>query len=379
MGGLQGVLEVVLREGEGVGAGHGRQQLALVRRVVEQADLRTRGGVAELTPVLPVPDGDVQTDLGGADRGPADADPTADERAEHREEATAGRGDGAGVRAVGRDLGVAVQQRLPRHPDVVEADPTVVDAAQAGLGAGVGDGHPRAGAALLVADRHQQGVQAVFLAVGDQLREHDRETAVAGRVADVVLACGLVRGVHHELLRGRVVGSGRAQPLHVGAVTGLGHREAAGQAEVHDRRQVAVVVGLGAERLDRAAEQAPLDPGLDGQRQVTHAEHLERRDGGPDVVLPAVGRREAQQLVGRAGDLGHRGGDPGAVGLVVVVQAGGEPGGVVDRPDLLAERVVRPVEGATQGVGVGAVGGSCAAAGRGPAHEVLLGYACVGY
>jgi hypothetical protein len=48
-------------------------------------------------------------------------------------------------------------------------------------------------------------------------------------------------------------------------VPGLGHREAAGQIEAHDVAQVLVVLPLAAEQLERAAEQAPLDAGLDHQ------------------------------------------------------------------------------------------------------------------
>ncbi len=47
--------------------------------------------------------------------------------------------DRAGVGAVGRDLAEPVEQRLARHPHVVEPDPPVVDAVEAGLGPAVLD------------------------------------------------------------------------------------------------------------------------------------------------------------------------------------------------------------------------------------------------
>jgi hypothetical protein len=97
------------------------------------------------------------------------------------------------------------------------------------------------------------------------VREDDGHPAVLGRVADVVLAGGLVRGVQVEGLRRGVVGAGRAQLLDVGAVAGLGHGEAAGQVEAHDVAEVLVVLALAAQQLQRAAEQAPLDAGLDHQ------------------------------------------------------------------------------------------------------------------
>ena len=81
-------------------------------------------------------------------------------------------------------------------------------------------------------------------------------------------------------------------------MTGLGHREAAEQLEVDELLHVGLVMALGAEVLDRAAEQAPLHAGLDHQRQVGHGEHLDLRDGGADVAVAAVLLLEA--VLGRA-------------------------------------------------------------------------------
>src|SRR3954452_22058115 len=148
------------------------------------------------------------------------------------------------------------------------------------------------------------------LALGDQLGEHDRHPAVLGGVPDVVLACGLVRGVQVEGPRRRVVGAGGAQLLHVGAVPGLGHREAPGQREAHDVGQVGVVVPPGAEQLDGAAEQAPLDAGLDHQREVAEGEHLDGGDRAAGVVLAAVLLREAEPDAAGAGQLRRQPGDP---------------------------------------------------------------------
>ena len=68
-----------------------------------------------------------------------------------------------------------------------------------------------------------------------------------------------------QLVGRRVVGRRGAERLHVGAVTGLGHREAAQQFQVDDLLDVGVVVPLGAQVLDGAAEKAPLHTGLDQQ------------------------------------------------------------------------------------------------------------------
>ena len=103
-----------------------------------------------------------------------------------------------GVGAVLGDLAVAVEQHVARHPHVVEGQPAVVDAVEPGLRAVVPDGDAGHRVAVVVADRHQPGVHAVVLALGDQLGEDDGHPAVLGGVADVVLAGGLVRGVQVE-------------------------------------------------------------------------------------------------------------------------------------------------------------------------------------
>ena len=240
----------------------------------------------------------VSADLGGGRRGAAHADPAADQGAEHGEEAPGVVLDRAGVGAVRRDLAVAVQQHVPRHRHVVEAEPAVVHAEQAGLGAGVADGHAGQRVAVRVADRHQPRVYAVPPPAGDQLREDHGHPAVPGRVADVVLAGRLVRGVQVEGLRPRVVRAGGAQLLDVGAVAGLGHREAAEDPAGDDVPQVGVVVPPGAEGGDGAAEQAPLHARLDHQRQVDLGQHLGGDDRGAHVgaaaVLGGEGRRDSQ-------------------------------------------------------------------------------------
>ena len=140
----------------------------------------------------------------------------------------------------------------------------------------------------LVAQRHEQRVHAALLALCGQLGEHDRQPAVARGVADVVLARVVVGRVDDELLGLGVIGRRRAERLDVGAVAGLGHGEAAGKVQRGDVAQVALVVGLGAEMEDRAAEQAELHAALDEQAQVAHGERLERGHALADGVLAAV-------------------------------------------------------------------------------------------
>src|SRR3954451_13187689 len=76
----------------------------------------------------------------------------ADQRPQHGEEAAGLVLDQAGVGAVLGHLAVAVEQHVPGDLHVVEGQPSVVDAEQAGLGAVVTDRDTRHRVALLVAD-----------------------------------------------------------------------------------------------------------------------------------------------------------------------------------------------------------------------------------
>ena len=175
----------------------------------------------------------------------------------------------------------------PRYPDAVEPQPAVVHAVEAHLRAVVLDPDARAGLAVLT-DRHHERVHALGSTADLELREDDRHVGVLGRVADVVLAGLLAVGGDDELLRGHVVRRHGAERLHVGAVAGLGHREAAHEPAGDQVGQVGVVVLLGAELEDRATEQPELHAHLDQHREVAVREGLERRDRGADVAATAV-------------------------------------------------------------------------------------------
>ena len=71
---------------------------------------------------------------------------------------------------------------------------------------------------------------------------------------------------------------------------------------------VRLVVALGAQVLDGAAEQPPLHAGLHHQRQVRHREHLDHRDRRTDVAGAAV------LLAERVGGGTERGHDPHLLG-----------------------------------------------------------------
>ena len=126
-----------------------------------------------------------------------------------------------------------------------------------------------------------------------ELGEDDGELGVGRGVADVVLVgLGPVRG-DHELARLGVVRRDRAERLHVGAVAGLGHREAAHHLPGDQVGEVLLVVPRGPELEDRPAEQPELDADLDQHRQVAEGQRLEGRERRPDVTPAAVLLREA--------------------------------------------------------------------------------------
>ena len=318
--------------------------------------------------------GDRERDLRGVDPRTAHAHPPLHQRAEHGEEAAVGVVDRALVAAVRRDVGELVEQVLARDPDVVEGDPAVVDAVEAHLEAVVLD---RDAVEHLAAtpQRYDDGVDPVPLAGHLELGEHHGELRVPGGVADPVLASRRVGRGDDELLGVGVVRRDRAERLHVGAVPHLGHREAAHQPAGDQVAQVGVVVPLGAELQDRAAEQPELHADLHQHRQVAVRQRLERRDRRPEVAAPAVLLREAHaglpgrghhhdqvahpvaEVVGRErlGLLEHR----GVVGEVAAHQVA----------DLGVAAVEHPPDGGHVELGAGGGGRDIG----GHAHKLLAG------
>ena len=299
--------QLVVREELGVVLGEQGQQATLVLAVVEQHDLFAAGSGVELAALVGVRERDVQRERGAGGGGAVERHAALDERAEHREEPAAGAGDVARVRAVGRDVAVAVEEVLARDADVIEVQPAVVDAVEAALDAVVLAADAREELAVVVAQRHEEAVHAVVHAAGDELGEDRRGLAVQRGVAEVVLPRAAERRVDHELLGVGVVGGRRADGRDIRSVSGLGHREGAGDLEVHDRPQPLVVVLLRAELVDGRAEQAPLHAGLDLQAGVGQHELHEAREVRAVVVEPAVllGDRAARSAVlERAGAAG---------------------------------------------------------------------------
>src|SRR4051794_36258922 len=349
-----------------VGRGQRGQQPALVLEEVEDANLALAVRCLELAAGDAVAHRDGDGDLRCAHCGAGHADPALHERAEHGEEPPGLVLDRAGVCAVLVDAAVTVEKGYTRDTDLVEGEPAVVDAVEAGLVAAVLDRDARTRVSLVIADRHEQRVHAVALVAGHQLREDHGDPPMARGIADVVLDRVLVGRLQDELAALGVVRRRRADRLDVGAMTGLGHREASGQLEAHHRGKEALVVVLGAEMQDRAAEQAPLHAGLHQQGQVTERLGLECGDGGTYLAVAAELLGEQQPRAGGGGQLtrlledaitmlvdGHvvdRREQRSSQGVPHLV-ANPRPSAVEERPDLLGRRRRAACVGAGRVVG----------------------------
>ncbi|MBG9885621.1 hypothetical protein ABE10_03270, partial [Bacillus toyonensis] len=217
------------------------QQAPLVLPVVQENRLLAVGAV-ELTALGRVGRGDVEAERGRPGRRPVQRHPALDERSQHREEPAARAVDRARVCAVRGHVTVAVEQIGARDTDVVEAQPSVVDAVEAALEAVVLAADPGKVLTVLAAERDVEAVHSVVHALGDELREDGGGGGVQRRVAQVLLRRRAERRVDHELLGLGVIGRGGADRRDVRAMADLGHREGAGDREVHDPGEPAVVV-----------------------------------------------------------------------------------------------------------------------------------------
>ena len=161
----------------------------------------------------------------------------------------------------------------------------------------------------LVPDRHQEDVHPSAFAGGHELREDGGHPAVARHVPDVVLPRVVVRRVDDEFFVLGIVGRDRPDRLHVGAVPGFRHGEAAGQLHGHGVAQIPLMVSLGPEPADHAAEQTELHADLDQQRQIHQRHRLEGGKRATHVPFPAglAGEEQARAsgLADQAGLLHH--------------------------------------------------------------------------
>ena len=280
---VEGLEQLVVGEARGQDLGDQREQAALVLVVVQQHRLLLALDRGELTALRGVGQGDVQPGARGDDRRTVEGDAALDQRAEHREEAAARGLDGGGVGAVLGHMAVAVEQVLARHAHVVEVQAAVVDAVETALVAVVLAADAGQELALVIAQRHEQGVDPVVHAVDDQLGEHDGRAAVQSGVAQVVLPGPAVGRVDLELLRAGVEGGGGGDRGHIRAVAGLRHGEGARDLQGPDVLEPALVVLLGAQVHDGGAEQAPLHARLDLQRRIREDELLEAREVGGGI------------------------------------------------------------------------------------------------
>ena len=195
-------------------------------------------------------------------------------------------------------------------------------------------------------------MHAARLAIDDELGEDGREPPVPGSVADVVLAGVGGGGVDDELVGCRVERRCRQEALDVAAVAGLGHREAPLQLARDDAGHE-VVVAARPEQGHGAAEEAPLDAGLDEEREVAVTEHLEGSDRLAIMRCPALVFWKALSRIGFRGEGSQLRGDAGPV-LVHGERCGRRPERRrVESAAVLADRAERAVEVTAQSGGQG--------------------------
>ena len=136
---LVAVQDLVVEKLQCVGARERDEQATAVLAVFDESLIAARGA-GELAASVGVAYRDGERGLRGAAGRAGDADATADERAEHGEEACILIRDGGGVRAVLGDIGEAVEQVFARNAHLIEGDGAVVYAEQAALGTVVAEG-----------------------------------------------------------------------------------------------------------------------------------------------------------------------------------------------------------------------------------------------
>ena len=215
-----------------------------------------------------IPRCDGQRLAGRRTGGRGDADPSADECAQHGEESLVLILDGRGVGAVGVDVRIFVEQVGARHPHVVEHNAPVVDSGEAAFVSAVAGGDAGQIIARRVPDGYHEAMHSpagcLFARpAGDELSENRGHGGVLRGATNVVLTCQRALRVQNEVAGLVVVGGDGLQGLNVGTMAGLGHAETSEYVQIDQRYYVLLVMSCGAEVFDGTAEQAPLHAGLD--------------------------------------------------------------------------------------------------------------------
>ena len=138
-------------------------------------------------------------------------------------------------------------------------------------------------------------MHAAGLTTDHELAEDRSHPPVAGRVADVVLAGRVGRGLDHELASVPVPGGSCLELLDIRAVARLAHREAARELERRDVGEVALVVLASAEVVHGAAEEPELNAALHQQREVAVGQRLEAGYRRADALETAELAREQKR------------------------------------------------------------------------------------
>ena len=155
---------------------------------------------------------------------------------------------------------------------------------------------------IVIAQGHIDGVNAVVLALDNQLGEHDCSAAVFGSISDVVLPRSAMRGVDDELIGVEVVGCCRCDGGNVGPVTRLRHCKGTGNLQRHDAWQPLAVMHLRAKVHDGGTKESPLHAGLNLKGGVRQDDLLKTGDVATGVFATAHDRGKSQVHGTRVGE-----------------------------------------------------------------------------
>ena len=259
--------------------------------------------------LLGVADGAEEDGLCGGERHGGDAEAAGEEAVSYLEETGVYFGSIRQEFSFGSDVIEPVEHGFARDDNLVEDQSSVINTVKPQLHPHILDINTLTSIHLLIADRHDETVDALVDVADPSLSENDRVVGVAGAVGDPEFLGFGGGGVDGEGLFGGVVFGGGLHFGSVVAVSKLGEAEAAHVLEAVDvlhEGQVAV----GVEGRKRSTEQVELDRELGGERAIDHAEHLV---GGEDVLRVVVEVKDRDDsFVTDALDLGV-----GAVTLLV--------------------------------------------------------------
>lgn len=143
---------------------------------------------------------------------------------------------------------------------------------------------------LVVANRHEERVDAVIGAAADQVGKHDAEVGVYGAIRDPVFLSLDRVAVDDEFVLGLVEERGRLHLHGIIAVAQFSQPETADAFQCVDVFQERVEMFIGAQFQNRSPEQIELHRHFGGHRRVDNRRQLVGGEYLPGIVLEIENR-----------------------------------------------------------------------------------------